>query len=164
MDRGPGGVKVQNTHDIEMLGGGLVDLIGFLNSPQRDEALLRAAGVELDRALFPLLVALGTRGPLDVSGVADLVGRDYTTVSRQLAKLESLGLVARCPDGADRRRSMARLTDAGRARVRAIAVARRRLLGQALVEWSAADRATLAKLTRRLADTLAAYARERSKD
>ena len=73
----------------------MLDLLGFLNSPQRDDALLREAGVDLDRALFPLLVILGVRGALGVAELADQVGRDHTTVSRQLAKLESLDLVAR---------------------------------------------------------------------
>ncbi len=48
------GVKVQNTRNLDELVGALVDLIGFLNSPQRDDRLLDAAGVDLDRALFPL--------------------------------------------------------------------------------------------------------------
>ena len=80
---------MHNTRDVEALGAALVELIGFLNSPQRDDALLREAGVALDRALFPLLVRLGMSGPLSVAGLADQVGRDHTTLSRQLAKLDS---------------------------------------------------------------------------
>ena len=33
--------------------GALMDLVGRLNSPRQDEVLLKAAGVHLDRALFP---------------------------------------------------------------------------------------------------------------
>ena len=73
----------------------LIDVVGFFNRPQNDAILLREAGVSLDRALFPLLVLIQRRGPLGVGELADRVGRDYTTVSRQVAKLENLGLVAR---------------------------------------------------------------------
>jgi DNA-binding MarR family transcriptional regulator len=149
---------VQNAHSIDRLVASLADLTGFLNSPQRDDALLRAARVSLDRALFPLLVRLGMQGPLGVAQLAEQVGRDHTTVSRQLAKLESLGLVDRCGDEADRRRRAARLTAKGRKTVQAITFARRRLLSKALSDWSEADRKALAGLIRRFADALAAFA------
>src|SRR5580698_3836270 len=139
----------------------MLDLLGFLNSPQRDDALLREAGVSLDRALFPLLVRLGMRGRLGVAELADQVGRDHTTVSRQLAKLESLDLIERCESDADRRRRAAQLTDEGRKIVRAVTLARRRLLSAALAHWSVADRTALADLSRRFADTLIDFARAR---
>lgn len=154
-------VKVQNTRNMDRLGGALVDLIGFLNSPQRDEALLAEAGVNLDRALFPLLVALGARGDLSVAELADLVGRDHTTVSRQLAKLESLDLVERCEIEADRRRREAQLTTDGAKIVHAIRIARRRLLSKALAGWSEADRSALADNIRRFADALSEFAQKR---
>jgi len=145
---------VQNTRNLDMLASAMLDLLGFLNSPQRDEALLKEAGVRLDRALFPLLVILGARGSLGVAELADQVGRDHTTVSRQLAKLESLDLVARY-EGDDRRKRAARLTTAGKKTVRAITQARRRLLSKALAQWSETDRAALADLNRRFAEALA---------
>lgn len=145
---------MQNTRNLDMLASAMLDLLGFLNSPQRDEALLKEAGVRLDRALFPLLVILGARGSLGVAELADQVGRDHTTVSRQLAKLESLDLVARY-EGDDRRKRAARLTTAGKKTVRAITQARRRLLSKALAQWSETDRAALADLNRRFAEALA---------
>lgn len=145
---------MQNTQNVDMLGAALIDLLGFLNSPQRDDALLKEAGVSLDRALFPLLVRLGALGPLGVAELADHAGRDHTTVSRQLAKLESLALITRRADDADRRRHAAQLTAKGRKTVQAITQARRRLLSRALAEWSESDRAALAALNRRFADTL----------
>jgi len=54
-----------------------------------DTALIREAGIFLDRALFPLLVGIERKGPIGVGELADLVSREYTTVSRQVAKLES---------------------------------------------------------------------------
>ena len=42
----------------------LIDLMGLMNRPQRDSALLQEAGVSLDRALFPLLVVVERKGPM----------------------------------------------------------------------------------------------------
>jgi len=155
-----GGVKVQNTHNIDRLGSSLIDLLSVLNSPRRDDALLREAGVRLDRALFPLLVALDARGSLAVAPLAGLVGRDHTTVSRQLAKLASLKLVKRSDGASDRRETAAELTAAGSEIAHKIALARRRLLAKALADWSEADCRALANLNRRFADTLLARIRE----
>lgn len=145
---------MQNTHILDELAGGLLDIVNFLNAPQRDEALLRAAGVQLDRALFPLLARLGMQGPLGVAELAEQVGRDYTTVSRQLAKLESIGLVSRSPDSDDRRRSIAEITEEGNIRFKAVREARRRALTLALADWSEEDRHSLTRLIRRFADAL----------
>lgn len=153
---------MQNTQSVDRLGAALLDLVGVLNSPQRDQDLLEEAGVSLDRALFPLLVRLGALGPLGVAELADHAGRDHTTVSRQLAKLESLALILRREDKNDRRRNAAQLTPKGRKIVEAIARARRRLLSRALADWSERDRAALAELNRRFADALIAFGRARA--
>ena len=152
---------MRNTRSVEKLGGVLVELIGFLNSPRRDHALLREAGIGLDRALFPLLVALGAQGAQSVAELAHRVGRDYTTISRQLAKLERSRLVERGDDEADRRRCRIVLTSHGRKTVKAITLARQRLLSAVLAGWSESDRRALADMNRRLADALMAYARQR---
>src|SRR5215831_9399806 len=102
----PSRKRVQSTHigeQVRALHEALVDIVGVLNRPQIDEMMVREAGISLDRALFPPLVIIERRGPIGVVDLADRVGRDYTTVSRQVAKLESLGLVERKAAAADRR-------------------------------------------------------------
>jgi DNA-binding MarR family transcriptional regulator len=143
---------------MDDLSAALIDLMSFFASPKRDALLLREAGVDLDRALFPLLVRLAMGGPLSVAALAEQVGRDHTTVSRQLAKLESLDLIARPVSGGDRRVRKAALTAAGEAMVSAITAARQRLLIRVLAGWSGPDRARLAALNRRFVDALAAAA------
>jgi len=150
----PEDVKMQNTRNIDRLGGTLIDLLGFLNSPQRDQALLSEAGVSLDRALFPLLVALGAHGSLGVAELADLVGRDHTTVSRQIAKLENMDLVTRCDAEMDRRKRQSQLTAEGKTVVQAIRIARRRLLSKALADWTEAERSALADNIGRFTEAL----------
>jgi DNA-binding MarR family transcriptional regulator len=152
---------VYHTRDIDGLVAALIDLMGFLSSPRRDDVLLKEAGVDLDRALFPLLVRLAISGPTSVAALADLVGRDHTTVSRQLSKLESLELISRRGGGADRRVRPASLTPEGEEIVQAITAARRRLLSRALAGWSQTDRAKLATLNRRFVDALEGAGRDR---
>src|ERR1700684_3215223 len=89
--------------EVRQLHHTLVDLVVLMNRPQRDSALLQEAGVLLDRALFPLLIVVERKGPLGVVELAELVGRDYTTVSRQITKLDSLGLITRRPSKSDKR-------------------------------------------------------------
>src|SRR5271163_3654747 len=91
------------TKEIFQLHNTLIDLVGFMNQPRRDTALIQEAGISLDRALFPLLMGIQRHGPIGVVELAGLAGRDYTTVSRQVTKLESLGLVVRRPSKGDRR-------------------------------------------------------------
>ena len=148
---------MQNTHirsGLQPLHEALIDLIGFLNRPQNDAILLREAGVSLDRALFPLLVLIQRRGPLGVGELADRVGRDYTTVSRQVAKLENLGLVARRAGETDRRVTEAVITKKGQAMSEVLDAARERLATIALADWSARDLKDLTRLLRRFADNL----------
>jgi len=77
---------------------------------------------------------------------------DYTTVSRQVAKLESLGLVERRAAQADRRVREAIVTGKGREMTDAIDQARDRIMSSMLADWSPEDIEMLARLIRRLAD------------
>jgi DNA-binding MarR family transcriptional regulator len=147
---------MHNTHNYDALAAALIDLVGMLNSPRQDEILLNEAGVTLDRALFPLLVRIGAAASLNVGALAEQVGRDQSTVSRQTAKLEALGLVRRRAGKADLRAREAAITAEGRRLVYSITTARRRLLDRLLGEWSVADVQALARLNRRLADSMRA--------
>ena len=145
--------------DLLLLYEALLDLTGVLNQPQPDAALIALAGVDLDRALFPLLVRVGRRGPLPIGELADLSGRDYSTVSRQISKLESLGLVARRADAADARVTNAAITKKGEVMTRALDRAREKRMTSLLADWNADEIAELARLLRRLADDALRFVR-----
>ena len=132
----------------------VLDIVGIFNSPERDAAMLESAGLTLERALFPLLVLIGKYGPIGVVDVATRVGRDYTTVSRQLARLEQLSLVKRCSSAADRRTREATVTPQGKAAMKAVDAARERLALRMFRDWSRADYDQLLRLARMLADGL----------
>ena len=139
---------------LRELHGAVIDIVGIINGRHRDELIIREAGIQLDRALFPLLALIGRLGPLGVGELADRVGRDYTTVSRQLAKLDDLGLVSRRASATDRRVTEGVITPAGRSMTDRIDAARDRLLRAGFADWEPDDVATLATLMRRFADSL----------
>ena len=147
---------MHHTHEIDAIAAALIDLVGILNSPRRDDVLLEAAGVSLPRALFPLLVRIGAAGAIGVTLLAEQVGRDHSTISRQVAALEKLGLVRRRANREDSRINEAAITQRGRETVARITRARRRLLGTLLSGWTERERTDLARLNRKLADALAA--------
>jgi len=146
--------------DMRLLREALLDLTGVLNRPQPDAALIALAGIDLDRALFPLLVRVERRGPLGIGELAELCGRDYTTVSRQVTKLEGLGLVQRSANARDARIKEAAITDKGRAMTRALDGAREKLMGRLLADWDGGELAELARLLRKLADAALRMVRE----
>jgi DNA-binding MarR family transcriptional regulator len=150
---------VQNTRNarkVRQLHGAMVDLIALMNQPQRDDELLAEAGISLDRALFKLLVGIERFGPIGVVELSDRAGRDYTTVSRQVAKLASLDLIERRPSPADRRIHEAVITDKGRLMTDALDAARQRIAAPILAKWSEEDFSDLVRLMRRFVDDLMA--------
>jgi DNA-binding MarR family transcriptional regulator len=153
----PSRKKVQNTHmsdRLRELHGAVLDIVSVMNRPQRDEALIRAAGIRLDRALFPLLVGIERFGPIGVVELADRVGRDYTTVSRQVAKLESLGLVERQGSAADRRVREATITVKGKVMTDLVDAARESIGRAIFATWNAHDLNELVRLMRKFANAL----------
>ena len=149
--------SVQNTHigtQLRQLHGALLDIVGMMNRPQRDEVLIKAAGIPLDRALFPLLIGVERFGPIGVVELADRAGRDYTTVSRQVAKLESLGLVERQAGAADRRVREAVITLKGKAMTDAVDAARDKIGCAVFSAWSAEEIDDLVRLMRKFADAV----------
>jgi DNA-binding MarR family transcriptional regulator len=83
-----------------------------------------------------------------------LVGRDYTTVSRQIAKLDGLGLIHRRLSKTDSRVREAIIALKGKEMAGAIDSARERMATMLFAKWSQSDLQDLARLMRRFADDL----------
>jgi DNA-binding MarR family transcriptional regulator len=139
---------------LRQLHAALLDIVSVMNRPQRDEMLIREAGIRLDRALFPLLVGIERFGPIGIVDLADRVGRDYTTVSRQVAKLESLDLVERRESAVDRRVRAAAVTPKGKAMTYLVDAAREKMVREMFATWDAQDIDELARLMRKFADAM----------
>jgi DNA-binding MarR family transcriptional regulator len=115
-------------------------------------------GFDLEKAAYALLGRIVTGGPARLSVLADDMGLDLSTISRQVAALETAGLVARTTDAADRRASVIAASDTGSEvflRNRAIWQA---ALHELLADWTPSERSTFARLFARLNDSIAAHA------
>lgn len=153
--------NVQNTHILRLLPElhrSLIDIASVLNRPENDGVMLERAGLALERALFPLLILIQRLGPIGVVDLAGRVGRDHTTVSRQVARLEELGLVERRAGQVDRRVREAVVTPKGQAAADAVDAARGRMAVQLFADWSQADFDDLVRLMRKFADGMEAAA------
>lgn len=149
--------NVQDAHisaQLRTLHDALISIVSAMNRPQRDEELIRNAGIRLDRALFPLLVMIERLGPIGVVELADRAGRDYTTVSRQVAKLDSLGLVERHALPTDGRVRVASVTPKGKAMTDALDAAREKMARELFKSWDKQDFDNLVELMRRLGDAI----------
>jgi DNA-binding MarR family transcriptional regulator len=149
--------NVQDTHisaQLKALHGALISIVSVMNRPRNDERLINAAGLRLDQALFRLLVVIERLGPLGVVELADRLGRDYTTVSRQVARLESMELVIRRDNARDRRVREAVIAPKGKAMTERLDAARERMGREIFATWSKEEVADLVRLMRKFADAL----------
>nr|WP_249193831.1 MarR family transcriptional regulator [Gluconobacter wancherniae] len=129
-------------------------MVDEINRPRRDDRLIEEAGIPLDRALFPLLARVWRYGPIGVVDLADRTGRDHTTISRQMSKLEELDLIARRSSTTDKRVREATVTEKGQEMLDMLNAARERLANRILVDWTGEDLDQLRSLLRRFADDL----------
>lgn len=149
--------KVHDAHIRKSLPGlhrSLIDLLSVMNRPERDAAMLERAGLTLERALFPLIVLVERLGPIGVIDLAGRVGRDYTTVSRQVARLEELGLVERRASATDKRVREAIITPRGKEATDAVDTARENMAVSMFRDWTLEDFNELVRLMRMLADVM----------
>jgi DNA-binding MarR family transcriptional regulator len=108
----------------------------------------------IDAAMMFVLHQIQANGSLRVSELAGCMGLDASTASRHVRNLEDGGYLARTGDPGDRRASRVRLTPKGRGALSRALRARALVVDRAIADWPDEDRATLASLMTRLADSL----------
>lgn len=101
-------------------------------------------GTTIGRTGYWLLVRVSEREPGRLSDLAESVELDLSTISRQIRDLVANGLIARTPDPADGRAALLSLTERGTAVLEAVSEARRRVLAQAIDDWTDEERNALA--------------------
>jgi DNA-binding MarR family transcriptional regulator len=115
---------------------------------------MRRARCALPRGHTWLLARLASSGPVRLGDVAAALGIDNSTLTPQVQRLESEGLVARQPDPTDRRAALLGVTPAGRRLLDRLHSTRRAMFDELLADWSERDRVQAAKVLARLADRL----------
>lgn len=110
----------------------------------------------LDRSSYTLLYHLTGNQQLGVKALAEQLGLDSSTISRQTAVLEVKNYIERVPDQQDGRASNFRITELGRQKLEQAREIRLTRYGQLFEDWSAAEcrlfTEMLSKLNRKLAE------------
>jgi len=150
---------MQDTHispELKSLHHSLISIVSVMNRPRNDERLIAEAGLKLDQALFRLLVVIERVGPIGVVELADRLGRDYTTISRQVARLASMELVTRQGNPADRRIREATIAPKGKEMTDRLDAARERMAREIFGSWAPQDVSDLVRLMAKFAGALEA--------
>ncbi len=100
----------------------------------------------MDRAAYLLLNRLDREGPMGVKALAEAMGIDSSTVTRQVAPLVDTGLVKRTSHPEDGRAVVLALSPRGRGRLDEVRDSRRRLMAEVTTGWSGEERQTFTDL------------------
>ncbi|MCK9794889.1 MarR family transcriptional regulator [Isoptericola sp. 4D.3] len=150
-----------NNVDPDVLARVELGLAQLLRRAERTTAATtaRTGGHDLDRSGYLLLHALRDGGPQRVQALADRLGIDASTVTRQVVALERAGHVERSRDPHDGRAVVVTATAGGRDALRAQRRRRATTYTEVLADWAPEDRVRLADLVERLNADLDAYKR-----
>ncbi len=111
----------------------------------------------MDRAAYLLLNRLDHEGPMGVKALAEGMGIDSSTVTRQVAPLVESGLVKRTSHPEDGRAVVLALSPRGRTRLEEVRASRRELMAVVTGEWSEEERETFCALLGRFNAALSDY-------
>ena len=109
-------------------------------------------GIDIDRSAAAILGALYFHEPVRMSDLAEHLGLDRSTVSRQVAAVVAKGYVARLDDATDARASMLSLTPLGHTVRHKLANSFQKTSLELVSEWKREDRLEFARLLDKLAD------------
>ena len=150
--RSPGGSDTDDA--LAELERALTRLVRQMTRPAFYRWLAAAGGVHLDRADYGVLVRIDEAAPVRMTDLAESLGIDISTVSRNVRGLERAGLVQRTGDPADQRASRLSLSDEGQDMLRRVRSTRQDAMRHLLADWTETDRALLARLVARLSDDM----------
>ncbi|MBT2551422.1 MarR family transcriptional regulator [Arthrobacter sp. ISL-65] len=97
--------------------------------------LARKVHPDMEPVAYGLLTAIRREGPIRLTDLASVMGVGKPSISRQIAFLESVGLLYRESDPQDRRAQFIRLTEKGEEEMHQVQDARRQVLFERLGEW-----------------------------
>lgn len=112
--------------------------------------LSRQVHPDMEPAAYGLLTVIRREGPIRLTELATCIGVGKPSVSRQIAFLESIGLVYKEADPQDGRAQSIRLTEKGEEKMHLVQDARRQVFRERLGEWPLEDVQTLADYMGRL--------------
>ncbi len=114
------------------------------------EAMQRKRNYPLDRAQYLLLRLLEEQGPVSTTALAGLLLLDDSTVTRQLAAMETADLIGRAPNPKDRRSTLIHPTKHGLSVARKMRRMRLERIAHLVESWTTGERDKLAVLLTKL--------------
>lgn len=129
----------------------LMQIVTFFNQPANDEKILKAAGANQDPNLLPIIVRIGLQPNIRVGKLANQLGKDHSSTSRQIAKFERQGLVQTVAAPDDRRARAVALTAAGQQLYDRIATVRAEKIQHVLGSVSATEQQAILKRLQQIA-------------
>ncbi|MCY1239340.1 homoprotocatechuate degradation operon regulator, HpaR [compost metagenome] len=108
------------------------------------QQLSRQVHPDMEPAAYGLLTVIRREGPIRLTELATCIGVGKPSVSRQIAFLESIGLVSKEADPLDGRAQTIRLTPKGEEKMHQVQDARREVFRGRLGEWPVEDLQALA--------------------
>ena len=108
--------------------------------------------IEIDRSAAAILGMLYRHEPVRMSDLAEHLGLDRSTVSRQVAAVVRQGYVRREGDSSDARAAMLSLTPQGQAVRRKLAVSFQKICGDLVSDWKKEERQEFSRMLDKLAD------------
>ncbi|WP_270320284.1 MarR family winged helix-turn-helix transcriptional regulator [Levilactobacillus brevis] len=131
----------------------LFEIVTFFNQPQQDRQLLKQANLTLEPAALPIIVRIGRQPEISIGELANQIGRNHSSISRQVDKLVTAGWLVEV-ERRDQRIRQLTLSDQGKRALLQIKVAREAGLRQHLADYSNSERIELLQVLQRLAKTL----------
>ncbi|MCQ4082216.1 MarR family transcriptional regulator [Streptomyces sp. RB6PN25] len=111
----------------------------------------------MDRAAYLLLNRLDREGPMGVKALAEGMGIDSSTVTRQVAPLVESGLVKRTSHPEDGRAVVLALSPRGRSRLEEVRASRCQLMAVVTADWTQDERESFCSLLARFNAALSDY-------
>ncbi|KNH17105.1 MarR family transcriptional regulator [Arthrobacter sp. ZBG10] len=162
MSNSPGGQSVDRPADIDVVDAALRNVehqisVFWRRARAISNQLSRQVHPDMEPAAYGLLTIIRREGPIRLTELAMNIGVGKPSVSRQIAFLESIGLVSKEADPLDGRAQSIQLTPKGEEKMHQVQDARRQVFQERLGEWPVAD---LEELARYMAKLNATYERD----
>lgn len=132
----------------------LIDLFSIINRSDRDKKMIATAGVNLEAAAFRVFGGVAHLQPASVGEIAVILGKNYSSISRQIDKLEAAGLVRTYPSSSDSRIRVSELTKQGEEINSMISLTRQRFMREAMEDWTIEEQNVLLNQLKRLFEAL----------
>ncbi len=141
------------TKDEAVILAGLTRLMAQWSSLALQTRFVHAVGVAIDPADVQPLYMLGITGERRAGDLASDLHVSRPTMSKQLTRLASAGLIAKSPDPDDGRATLVSLTDAGARAYDALVDRGLHMMHQIMVAWQPEERRRMAQLVDRFVTT-----------